>query len=455
MPLHRRALALAVAAATASTLAALGPAAAAGDGWSPLEKAGGHALAVALDDGTTALVSVGGPGGATVYDQRRSASGELSPRTEITTVEDAEQCRPVEAATARGNVAVAVECYAKTGLEDPPTRLAELVWTGDDGWVTHVQPEGDLGSLDYSPQGQYVVFTSNSRYGRGHHVTSYHADLGWRDLKRRELGGYGDQMVAAIGDDGDVVALRGAGFEDEPGYWFGGRLRLETYDAATGTWARQLDRRYRSGGIEPMGIDLAEGRILATVARSRSTGQVDGLDEKVLVLAGEPGDTRSWTPAHWGRRILAAPVATTRAGVGVTAWQVVGAKHLARPWLATWAPGRSRPHVRALRWPTTLSNAAVAGRALDLSVGANGHAAIAYVRHRPGVRHADVGAASFRVTRTGGVRGSVDVTWRRPVSTTVDVTAAATTASITLGRVARTYYSPPTTRYSVLTDPPR
>ena len=83
---HRRALALAVAAATASTLAALGPAAAAGGGWSPLEKAGGHALAVALDDGTTALVSVGGPDDATIYDQRRTASGEMGPRTEITTV---------------------------------------------------------------------------------------------------------------------------------------------------------------------------------------------------------------------------------------------------------------------------------------------------------------------------------------------------------------------------------
>ena len=58
-----------------------------------------------------------------------------------------------------------MECQTKTGLEDPPTRLVELVWTGDDGWVWHVQPQGELGSVDYSPQGQYVVFTSNSQYG--------------------------------------------------------------------------------------------------------------------------------------------------------------------------------------------------------------------------------------------------------------------------------------------------
>ena len=28
--------------------------------------------------------------------------------------------------------------------------------------------------------------------------------------------------------------VRGSGSEDEPGYWFGGRLRVETYDDAAG-----------------------------------------------------------------------------------------------------------------------------------------------------------------------------------------------------------------------------
>ena len=447
MIVHRR---FAVAAAVlASALAAPGSAAAADGGWSPPQEAGDHALAVALADGTTALVSIGGPDEATVYDQRRAADGTLGPRTEVTTVEDADQCRTVEAATARGNFAVAVECYTKTGLEDPPIRLLELVWTGDDGWVSHVQPEGTLGSLDYSPQGQYVAFTSNSHYGRGHHVTSYQADLGWRDLKRRELRGYGDEMVAAIGDDGDVVALRGAGFEDEPGYWFGGRLRLETYDAATGTWTRQLDRRYHHGGIDPVGIDLAEGRIAGTLVRSRSTGQVDGLDEKVVVLSGEPGSTRSWSTPHWSRRLLTGSAAVTRAGVGIASWQVVGADHLARPWFATWASDRDRPRVWDLRWPTTVTTAASSGRAMDLSVSANGQGAIAYVRHRPGVRHASVGAASFRVTRAGGIRKAVDVTWQRPVSSTVDVTASGSSASVTLGRIARTYHVPSKVGYSL------
>ncbi|GAA1126089.1 hypothetical protein [Nocardioides aquiterrae] len=455
MSLHRRALAVALAVATASTLAALGPAAAAGEGWSPLRKAGGHALAVALDDGTTALVSVGGPDTATVFDQRRTASGDLGPRTEITTVDDAEQCRPVEAATARGNVAVAVECYATTGLEDPPTRLAELVWTGDDGWVWHVQPEGDLGSLDYSPQGQYAVFTSNSRYGRAHHVTSYHADLGWRDLRRRQLGGYGDDLVAAIGDDGDVVAVRGAGFEDEPGYWFGGRMRLETYDAATGTWTRRLDRRYPDGGIDPMAVDLAEGRITATVVRSRSTGQLDGLDEKVVLLSGEPGSTRSWSTPHWKRGVLTAPAAITRAGVGVAAWQEVGHGRAVQPWFATWPSERERPRVWDLQGRTTLTTAATSGRTLDLAVGAAGHGAIAYVRHRRGAAHAEVAGASFRVDRRGRLHDLVETTWRRPVGSTVAVTAGATATAVTLGRVARTYYVPPRTRYSVLAPAPR
>ena len=109
---------------------------------------------------------MGGPDEATIYDQRRSAAGHARPGTEVMRVEGAEYCRPVEAVTALGNFAVAVECQVKTGLEDPPTRLVELVWTGDDGWVWKVQSEGELGSLDYSPQGQYVVFASNSQYGR-------------------------------------------------------------------------------------------------------------------------------------------------------------------------------------------------------------------------------------------------------------------------------------------------
>jgi hypothetical protein len=272
----RRWLFAALVVAVAPTLRAPSPVDAAAEGWSPLQEAGGSTLAVALDDRTAALVSVGGPDVATIYDQRRTAAGTVGPATEIMSVSDARQCAPVEAVTALGNVAVAVECQADTGLEDPPTKLVELVWTGDDGWVWRVQPEGELGSLDYSAHGQYVVFTSNSQYGRPHHVTSYHADLGWRDLTRREHGVNGDDMVAAVTDAGNVVALSGAGFEDEPGYWFGGRLRIETYDASAGRWSQRFTRSYPDGGIDPQGIDTADGRIMATVVQSRSTGQVHG-----------------------------------------------------------------------------------------------------------------------------------------------------------------------------------
>ena len=288
---HRRVSSLCVLAVAASTLATLSPADAAEDEWGPLHKADGSTLAVALDNRTTALVSVGGPDDATIYDQRRTA-GTLGPRTEVMTVEGAESCRPVEAVTELGNFAVAVECQTQTGLEDPPTTLVEMVWTGDDGWVWQVQPEGELGSVDYSPRGQYVVFASNSRYGRRHHVTSYHADLGWRDLTRRELEPTGDDLVAAISDSGNLVALRGAGSEDEPGSWYGGRLRIETYNAGAGTWTTQFSRTYPSGGIHPSGIDLSAGRILATVVRSRSTGELDGLEDRVVVLSGKPSGPR-------------------------------------------------------------------------------------------------------------------------------------------------------------------
>ena len=145
MIVHRRLSLLCVAVVAASTWALPSPVDAAEGRWSPLQEATDSTLAIALDSQTTSLISVGGPDEATIYDQRRTAGGNLGPITEVTTVADAEYCRPVEAVTASGNFAVAVECQAKTGLEDPPTRLVELVWTGDDGWVVRVQPEGELG----------------------------------------------------------------------------------------------------------------------------------------------------------------------------------------------------------------------------------------------------------------------------------------------------------------------
>ena len=446
---HHRLSALCVLAVAASALAAPNPAAAVEGEWGPLQEAGGSTLAVALDDQTTALVSVGGPDDATIYDQRRTAAGTLGPSTEVMTVEGAASCRPVEAVTALSNFAVAVECQTTTGLEDPPTRLVELVWTGDDGWVWQVQAEGVLGSLDYSPQGQFVVFTSNSQYGRAHHVTSYHADLGWRDLKRRELGSTGDDLIAAINDGGSVVALRGAGFEDEPGYWFGGRLRIETYSDTSGKWTQQLVRGYPDGGIDPSGIDLSAGRIMATVVESRSTGQLNGPADRVVVLSGKPSNPRFWSSPRWSRQVLTASAAITEAGVGVSAWQAVGGRRTAKPWFSTWAPKRAVPYVTELKWPTTLTDAAESGLAMDLSVSANGQGAIAYVKHRPGADHSTVAAASFRVGRNGRPRGQVDATWQQPVNATVNVTAAATSSSITLGYLDGPFVPSPLTQYSV------
>ena len=86
-----------------------------------------------------------------------------------------------------------------------------------------------------------------------------------------------------------------------------------------------------------------------------------------------------------------------------------------------------------LKWRTTLTDAAVSGLAMDLSVSANGHGAIAYVRHRRGADHSTVAGASFRVGRNGGLRGQVDATWQQPVDVTVNVTASASSTSITLG----------------------
>ena len=435
--------------ALAASLTAAGPAAAA-DGWSPLQEVGGHALAVALEDGSTALVSIGGDDGATVFDQRRAADGTLGPLTRVTSVRGADSCEPVEAATSRSNFAVAVECRTTTGLEDPPTTLVELVWTGDDGWVWRVQRKASLGSVDYSPRGQYAVFASNSEYGRPHHVTSYHADLGWRDLTRRESGSTGDDMVVAINDAGDVVALRGAGSEDEPGYWYGGRLRLETYDDATRTWTRRTTRSFRDGGIDPLGIDVVGSRFAAAVVESRSTGRLRGREDRIVLLTGRPGDPRTWSSRRWSRQVLTGEAALTDDGVAVASWHALSDGHTARPWFATW-PARDRaPDVHDLPGPTTLTEAAASGRAMDLSVSPGGHGAIAWVRHRRGDDHASVAGASFRIGRDGRLGEQVDATWeQQPVGTTVDVTASEASTSATLRRLIAWSYPAPESASSV------
>lgn len=441
-------LAALVAVVATSTVAAAAPGPAAGEEWGALQQASGSTLAVALDGGTTALISVGGPDDATIYDQRRRPDGTLGARTEITTVAGAEDCRPVAAATALGNLAAAVECRVKTAFEDPPTRLVELVWTAGRGWVWQVRREGVLGSVDYSPLGQYVVFATNSQYGRRHHVTTYNAGLGWRDLTRRELGPTGDDLVAAVDDSGEIVAVRGAGFEDEPGYWFGGRLRIETYRDRTG-WTRELTRRYVDGGIEPLAVDLAAGRVAATVVRSRSTGQVDGRDSLVTVLSGTPSAPQSWSSRRWTRDVLNASAALTRDGVAVASWQVTARARTARSRLATWAPRQDAPLLLGLGAPTTLTDAVRAGGGLDVAVSPAGRVVIASVRHLRGGGDATVTATSYVVQPTGDLGDRVEATWQQPVNTTVTSIASDDAASVTLGRLVQAYPSP-LTQYAIL-----
>jgi hypothetical protein len=429
--------------------ALVAPTAAVAADWSPLREVGDHALAVPLDEQTVALISIGGPDEATVYDQRVVA-GSDGPRTEVMTVEGAEGCRPVEAVTSLGNLAVAVECRQTTGFEDPPTRLAELVWTGDDGWVWRVQSEGTLASLDYSPQGQHVVFASNSQYGRPHHVTSYHADLGWRDLRRPELGLTGDDLVAAIDDSGNVVTLRGSGTEDEPGYWFGGRMRIETYSDARGRWTVRHRQAYPDGGIAPGRIDMAGGRIVAAVVQSRSTGRLNGRADRVLVLSGTPRKPRTWSPARWSRDVLDVSAATTQAGVGAASWLAVGDRRSVRPWLATWVPSRRQPSAIRLGAASSLDPSVVPGDTLDLSVAADGHGVVANAAQQRGADTSTVTATSFALGARGRLRDQAQVSWTQPPHTTVAVTAGTDAAGITIGRMTSYFLDSPLVEYAVL-----
>jgi len=409
--------------------------------WTPLESAGDNTLPIAQDHGRTLLISTGGPDDATIYEQHRAADGSLGPRTAITTVDEAEGCLPARSATAIGNVAVAVECRTTTGLEDPPIRLAALVHTDDDGWTWQIFGDARLGSLDYSPGGQYVVFTTNSEYGRRHHVTTYHADLGWQDLRRRERGFSGDRVIAAVTDAGAIIELQSAGSEDEPGYWIDGRLALSRFDPVTARWTRLQTHRYPDGGIFGTDIDVAGGRVFATATRYRDTGQLNGRDARLLVLRGGVPHAHIEMVGEFTRGILAAHSAITRDGVGVAAWQAKGDDRLAAAAFLTWSPRRSNPTVVDLQATTKVTNAVGFGRGLDLALQANGHGVIAWVESSRKASRSTVGAASFAIARHGrivesGPRRPVDATWRdRPLNTTVSVSSSVRGGTVTLGRL--------------------
>ncbi|SEC69344.1 hypothetical protein SAMN04489844_2794 [Nocardioides exalbidus] len=428
--------------------------------WSPLHPATGS-LAIALADGSAALVSVGGDHDATVFDQRLGVDGSLGPRTEVTSVDDVEDCRVVDAATAVSNLAVAVECRVRTDTEEPPTRLVQLVWTGDDGWVWKVRPEGEIGSVDYSPQGQYALFASNSGYGRPHHLTSYHPDLGWRDLTRPVArGNSGADMIGAINDSGSVLTVRGGGYEEEPGSWYDGRLRIDGYNARTEQWTIKHSRRRQSGGFTARAVDVSGGRFVATVVESRSTGELYGRAYRVLVLSGRPSAPRSWTP-RWTYGVAAGRAAMTASGVGVVAWQAagkpvpvdepLGASPVSqlRSWVATWAPSRGRPTARRLAGTTTAGDAAWFDRSLDLSVGGDGRGVVAHAQHERDATDWAVTARSFTVGPRGGLRGATEQTWRLPKDPTIDVVAGSGNTSITLGSLVGPGYPAPDVQYAV------
>ena len=330
--------------------------------------------------------------------------------------------------------------------------LAELVWTGDDGWVWRVQGDAVLGSVDYSPAGQYAVFATNSEYGRPHHVTSYHADLGWRDLTRRERGRptIGD-IVAAIDDSGDVVAIRGAGSEDEPGYWIGGRLRVETYDDAAGDVDAAPHPELPGRRHRPEGHRRRRRALLGhagRVALDRQAGRSRQPDR--------PADGEAQQPAIVDLSAVETPVVTATAaitgdGVGAASWQAVG----------------RRPHRQvAVRDVDAGASPAVGARAAGphhphRRDGLRRHHGPGRQRQRPG-RHRlgppptwgrpGVGRRARR--SASGATAGWATRWTRPGGSRSVRRSPSPPArprpAVTLGRLIADFYPAPETRFSVI-----
>ena len=175
--------------------------------------------------------------------------------------------------------------------------------------------------------------------------------------KRRELGSTGDELIAAVSDTGDVVALRGAGFEDEPGYWFGGLLRHRDLQSTR----RGSGRGDSTGSTPTVASTQPASTFRADTSRRPSSRRARPVSStaspgRVVLLSGSTSKPRLWSPPRWSRQCPPPPPRRSRVLASASsAWQAVDEGKTAKSWFSTWAPDRAKPVVHDLGWPTSLT----------------------------------------------------------------------------------------------------
>lgn len=373
---RRAATAALIAVGLAAT--AIAPAHARAVRWTPPQDTRGPAVAATLADGTTVLITVGGERDTVVFEQRRSPDGTLGERTAIGPVERGAYCAPLLVDVQRSTIGLVVRCQARTGLEDPPSISVEMVWTEATGWSSRDRRRSSPLSVDVSPNGEHVVFTTdNEYYQRPSHVSSYDVVLGWSDRTWAERGVWGDRLVAAVDNAGDVEVARSTGFEDEPGAWIGGAVELMHYDEGTDAWVRDFLRKGHGVGVTDLELDrAADGRLFGSYVRHF------GNQEELWVLrADAPTDPALVQAGRRSPDLYSQASVSTGRGWGYVGWQQATARGEYQTFVKRWRGGGAGLRGGAIGAGGTVVPVLQSGLTVSLAVNGR-HLLLTWIRHR-------------------------------------------------------------------------
>jgi hypothetical protein len=366
-------------------------------GWQPLEQVAGPTMSAVLDDGTTVLLTAAGPKDSEIYQQRRSPDGTYGDPTLVAGT-TAKNCVIDHVDAARSTVGASFRCQPLGQLEDPPSIAVEIV-LGPGGVFARRFDDSRTSSVDVSPNGRFVVFaTDNELFGTREHVLSYSFIDGPTDRSWRERGDFGDRIVAAVDNSGDVEMLRTTGFEDEPSFWVGGAIELRHYDPTADKWALDFANRKPGVGVTDSDVDLAgDGRVFATFVRHYRSA------EELWTLRGEqPDDSQLRQLSNRTPNIYANSSALTAKGTALTAWQLHTPKDHVATLFASWAPGMSSPRKSSVDDGSVETPSINASRGLNLSATPDGHYTLSWVRRSPGATRAVVTAINAAAPRGPG-----------------------------------------------------
>ncbi len=337
-----------------------------------------------LADGTTVLFSIGGSKGDKVFERRRTTDGTISAKTLIRVVTGAERCSVGATDVQRDVIAVAVHCYKRDGFEDPPPWSAALVWSAKSGWKSRALPERSVSSLDISPNGRHVAFVGSAFYRDDYRILTWSQNGGFTTVTypQRLLA----NLIACIGNQGQLAGLSTVSFEDEPGFFIAGKLRLIRYSSAEKTWRPEFVRTYSRAGALGSEMDMAaDGSVIAAIVHSTSDGGTEPKNRRVKLLRSAADGTRSMTSVGpWDNEVLTPRLGVSAAGDGVATWQQ-GTGPQQTTYVATW-PNTSSAPLSAINLGTTQRfDETTEDRRTALSIAGTGLASLAWFTVEGGV----------------------------------------------------------------------